>query len=409
MVQFETKAIHGDFKEKDPHRAVRFPIYAGAAHYFDTAEDLEDAFAFRKPAYVYSRIANPTVSIFEQKMNALEEGLGAVAVASGMAAISNTLLCLLRQGENIVTARALFGNTYSLLLNVLQPFGIDVRFVDFDDLSAVESAMDKNTRIVFMETISNPKMIVHDIQQISEIAHQKGAIVVVDSTLTTPFLFKAKSYGVDIAVHSSTKLISGGATSIGGVIIDLGNHDWERVPALDAYRKYGEFAFLGRLRKEVYRDLGACMAPQTAYLQNLGLETLSLRIEKVCKNALLISEFIKEMSSVKAVYYPGLADSPYHKIATRLFEGHFGGVLSFELMDKRSCFDFLNRLKIIKRATNLGDNTSLILHPESTIYREFSKEEKRDMGVTDQLIRLSAGIENIKDLMGDIDQAIHKL
>ena len=409
MTHFETTAIHGDERGKDAHQAIRFPIYAGAAYHFDKAEDIEDAFAFRKPAHVYSRITNPTVAAFEQKMNALENGRGALAVASGMAAISNTLMSLLSPGENIVTTRALFGNTYSLLLNVLEPFGVEIRFVDLDDLDAVGRAIDNKTRIVLMETISNPQMVVPDIGAIAKIAHQKDIIVVVDGTVTTPFLFDAKAHEVDIIVHSSTKLISGGATSIGGVIVDLGNHTWRNVPALHAFHKYGDFAFLGRLRRESYRDMGACMAPQTAFLQTIGLETLALRIERVCQNTVSIANFLKEFPAVQAVHYPGLGESPYHEIAKRQFNNNFGGIIAFELADKKSCFAFLNQLKLICRATNIGDNTSLILHPASTIFRDFSEEKQRSMGVTAGLLRLSVGIEHVEDLKADLGQALQHI
>jgi O-acetylhomoserine (thiol)-lyase len=249
-------------------------------------------------------------------------------------------------------------------------------------------------------------MNVPDISGIVEIAHSRGVVVIVDGTVTTPYLFDAKNFGIDVVVHSSTKLLSGGATSVGGVIIDLGTSTWSGFPSLKNHKRKGEWAFLARLRTEVYRDLGACMAPHTAYLQSLGLETLALRVEKVCDNTLKVAKLLRENKKIKTVNYPGLSESPYHALAKKQFKNRFGGVLSFELADKQTCFTFLNKLKIIKRASNLGDNTSLMIHPASTIFREYTPEKKESMGVSDELIRLSAGIENFEDLKKDIQQAL---
>ena len=412
---FNTKAIHGDVLKEDVHRAIRYPIYAGVAFHFETAEDIEDAFAFRKPAHAYSRVTNPTVEAFERKLNAIEGGRGTIAVASGMAAISNVFFNLLRQGENIVSANSLFGNTYSFFKKTLKNFGIETRFVDMDDLNQLYEAVDGKTRALFLETISNPKMNVPDISKIVEIAHEKeqalgpGIAVIVDGTVTTPYLFRGREFSVDVVVHSSTKLISGGATSIGGVIVDLGNCRWTGFPSLEHYQKLGGMSFLVRLRTEVYRDVGACMAPQIAYLQGLGLETLSLRVEKVCQNTMAVADYLARHEKVARVNYPGLPDSPFHALAKKQFNNRFGGILTFELADKKTCFRFLNRLKIIKRASNLGDNTTLIIHPASTLFREFRQEEKETMNVTEGLIRLSVGIEDVEDLIGDIEQALRKL
>jgi O-acetylhomoserine (thiol)-lyase len=412
---FNTKAVHGSVLKEDVHRAIRDPIYAGVAFQFESAEAMEDAFAFRKPAHAYSRVTNPTVEAFERKLNALECGRGTIAVASGMAAISNVFLNLLKQGENIVSANSLFGNTYSFFEKTLKNFGIETRFVDMDDLNRVDEAIDEKTRAIFFETISNPKMNVPDVLKIVEIAQVKGKAlncgiaVIVDSTVTTPYLFRGKDYGVDLVVHSSTKLISGGATSIGGVIVDLGNCGWAGFPSLEPYKKLGEMSFLVRLRTEVYRDIGACMAPQIAYLQGLGLETLSLREEKVCRNTMAMAEYLARHNKVVRVNYPGLPDSPFHDLAKKQFNNRFGGVLSFELRDKKTCFHFLNRLSLIRRASNLGDNTTLIIHPASTLFREWSQEQKEIMGVTEGLIRLSVGIEDVEDLIDDVEQALHAI
>ncbi|NOY69914.1 MAG: O-acetylhomoserine aminocarboxypropyltransferase/cysteine synthase [Deltaproteobacteria bacterium] len=403
---FETKAIHVKTPKQDVHGAIKFPIYAGAAFAFESAEAIEDAFAFRKPAHAYSRVTNPTVEAFERKINALEDGRGAIAVASGMAAITNAVLNLVKQGENIVSSDAIFGNTYSLFVHTLKGLGIETRFFDVDKPDSLSKLMDDKTRVLFLETISNPKMNVPDIKKLADMAHEKNIAVIVDSTVTTPYLFTGRPAGADVVIHSSTKLISGGATGIGGVITDAGNNNWSGFPALKPYAKFGKWAFLGRLRSEVYRNTGACMSPHIAYLHSLGLETLALRVEKTCENTLKTAEFLKGQDQVISVSYPGLLDSKYHEIAKKLFKNRFGGVISFRLLNREKCFDFINRLKLIKRASNLGDNTSLVIHPASTIFHEFSEKEKEAMGVTENLIRLSVGIETVDDLISDILQAM---
>jgi O-acetylhomoserine (thiol)-lyase len=405
-IGFDTTAVHGRQPDASGHRAIRFPVHAGVAFHFDSAEDLEAAFSFRKPAHAYSRVTNPTVEAFEQKITALEEGRGAMGLSSGMAAITNVVFNLVQHGDNIVAANALFGNTYSLFKETLRRMGIQVRFVDISDAEQVRQAMDDHTRVVFLETISNPLMQVPDIACIAQIAHAKGAVVVVDGSVTTPCLIKGNALGVDVMVHSSTKLISGGATSVGGVIIDTGFCDWSDVPNLGRFGRFGEWAFLVRLRREVYRNLGACMAPQTAYLQSLGLETLSLRMERACDSCRQLAQYLAGHPRVRRVHYPGLADSPFHALAMEQFKGRYGSILSFELADKSAAFEFLNRLRIIRRATNLGDNASLAIHPASTIFNEYAPEEKAAMGVTAGLVRLSVGIETLDDLIGDLDQAL---
>lgn len=407
-IGFDTTAVHGRQPQAPGHRAIRFPIHAGVAFHFESAEDLEAAFAFRKPAHAYSRVTNPTVEAFEQKIAALEEGRGAMGLSSGMAAIANVMFNLLQQGDNIVSGSAIFGNTFSLFKNTLGPMGVGVRFVDITDPEQVRRAMDNHTRVVFLETISNPLMQVPDIARIARIAHAGGAAVVVDGSVTTPCMVKGKDLGVDVMVHSSTKLISGGATSVGGVIVDTGLRDWADFPNLGRFSRFGEWAFLVRLRREVYRDLGACMAPQTAYLQSLGLETLSLRMERACDNCRQLAHYLADHPHVNLVHYPGLVESPFHALAREQFKGRYGSILSFELADKPEAFRFLNRLQVIRRATNLGDNASLAIHPASTIFNEYTSEEKAAMGVTDGLVRLSVGIETLDDLIADIDQALER-
>ena len=407
---FQTKAIHTKGSKNDPYRGVKMPIHIGVAFDFASAQDMEDSFLGKKPAHTYSRITNPTVEAFERKMVVLEQALTAVAVASGMAAISNTILNLTLAGENIVASNTLFGNTYSLFRDVLKPLDIETKFVNIDNLEEVKHAINEKTRLLFFETIANhPLMNVPDIQALVELAHVKNVVVIVDNTVTTPFLFQAKKYGVDLAVHSSTKFISGGGTDIGGVIVDFGNFDWSKIPALHRFHQMRQFAFIARLRKEVFRDIGACMSPQTAYLHSLGLETLALRVQRSSENAQKVAIFLQNHEKVKKVFYPGLTSDPYHSLAKQQFEGYFGGILGFELNSKELCFQCLDQLKIIKRASNLNDNTSLIIHPESTIFVSFSKEDREKMKVTNRFIRFSVGIENVEDLIEDLEQALEIL
>ncbi len=442
-LQFDTRALHGAGHQKDTHNSIRFPVYAGVAFDFDSAEDMEDAFLHRKPSHAYSRITNPSVELFEQTLTLLENGFGTVALSSGMAAITNALLALLNQGDTIIASKYLFGNTLSLLEETFNGFGIHSKFVDVNNEKELVHAIDETSRVIFCETITNPQMNVSDFSLISKVAKKHNLILVVDNTVTTPYLFNAKEHGVNVVVHSTTKYISGGATSVGGAIVDLGNYDWAQNRALKKYHNYSQFAFLSRLRKEVYRNFGSCMSPQAAYLQTLGLETLSLRILKSCDNALCIARYLEKNAKIKSVNYPGLESSEFYHLAKAQFSTvqfnnyppdndqpdndqpdstqpdntrpdnsrnsgfAAGGVISFELDSRDQAFNFINNLNLIKRATNINDNKSLIIHPASTIFSDFSNNDKIQMGVTDTLVRLSVGIEDVKDLIDDIDQALN--
>jgi O-acetylhomoserine (thiol)-lyase len=403
---FETRALHGNGVHRDDRNGIRFPVYSGVAFDFASAEDMESAFTYRKPAHSYSRITNPTVEHLEGKLTLLEAAFGTIALSSGMAAITNTVLCLLRRGENLIASKFLFGNTYSLLNTTIAALGIETRFVDLNDPEAIRSAIDGQTRLILTETIANPQMVVPDFSALADIAADHNLILAVDGTVTTPFLFKAKEFGVHIVVHSTTKFISGGATSVGGAIVDLGVFDWGKCPALADYHKFGKSAFLARLRMEVYRNFGSCLAPQSAYLQILGLETLALRVRASCENCLQIARYLAGRKEIETVNYPGLEDSPGYAAARKYFAGYFGGVLSFEVADREMAFRFINRLRLIRRATNINDNKTLIIHPASTIYADYTAAQRTAMTISDKMIRLSVGIESIRDLIDDIDQAL---
>jgi O-acetylhomoserine (thiol)-lyase len=407
MSGFTTRAIHAPFLKKDPHGALHLPVYDSVAFEFGTAEETEEAFLGKRPRHTYTRITNPTVEHLEQKIRHVTGACAVVAVSSGMAAIANTILSIARQGENIVTTKLIFGNTYSLFERTLKPWGLETRYADFARPETVASQIDGNTRALFCETITNPQLEVADIRALGAIARRHKIPLVVDTTVTPLYFFNSRDCGVDIEVLSATKYLSGGATTVGGLIIDNGTYDWRHNPKLEQEaQQFGPFTLVTKLKREVYRNLGACLAPHNAYLQSLGLETLALRADRSCQNARTLAEFLSRHPRVKKVNYPGLATSPYHEVAARLFGARCGALVTFELASRQECFALLNKLKMVRRATNLNDNKTLALHPASTIFCEYPADLKRQMGVPETLIRLSVGIEDVEDIVADVSQAL---
>jgi O-acetylhomoserine (thiol)-lyase len=389
---------------------LRPPVYDSVAFEHESAEEINQVFAGRKPAHAYSRITNPTVEEFENRIKLISNATAVIAVSSGMAAIANILLALAGSGTNIVTSRHLFGNTLSLIEKTLRPWGLQARYVSMTDPLEVLAAIDANTRAVFLETVTNPQLEVADIGAIADITSGKGVPLIVDNTVTTPYLFRSKDFGVNIEVISSTKYISGGATSVGGLIIDNGNFDWRQSPRLEDWaRKMGPMALLGALRREVYRNIGACLAPHHAYLQSLGLETMSLRIEKSCANALTVARFLEQHAKVAGVNYPGLENSGYHEIAAKQFKNRFGGILTFDLQSRDDCFTLINKLQLARRASNVNDNKTLVLHPASTIFCEYPEKELAAMNIRQTMIRLSVGIEDVSDIIHDLEGGLAAL
>ena len=406
---FSTKVIHAGYAKADAHHALQMPIYSNAAFEFETAEAMEEAFLGRRPDHSYSRISNPTVENFERRVRTITGASSVTALSSGMAAISNVFFAIAQTGNNIVTSNHLFGNTYSFFVSTLRSFGVEPRFCDLTNPEEVDKSIDANTVAIFFETITNPQLEIIDIRKLMSVAQKHKVLVITDSTLTPPNIFKAASFGVNIEVISSTKIISGGATSIGGLILDYGNYDWSNNAKLNEYsRKFGPFAFNVKLRKEIQRNLGACLSPYNAYLQSLGLETLALRFERAATNSQLLAEYIQTESKVKNVHYPGLTSSEFHEIGKTQFGIHPGAVLTFNFSNRDESFGFMNKLKVISRATNIYDNRSLIIHPASTIFCDFSKEVLENIGVPDTLLRLSVGIEDATDLINDIHSALNE-
>jgi O-acetylhomoserine (thiol)-lyase len=407
---FSTRAIHGPVSLRDPKGSLRTPVYDSVAFEHESADSLRLTFEGKKAAHAYSRISNPTVTDFEQRVQLISGSLAVLAVSSGMAAISNIILTIAGAGANIVASKKMFGNTLSLLERTLKPWGLEVKYVSTDHPHEIAGAIDENTSAVFIESITNPQLDVPDCSQISEITAAHQVPLILDNTLMTPYLFNSADHGVNIEILSSTKYISGGATSVGGVIIDNGNFDWRNSPRLkERAEKQGQIALIAALRQEVYRNVGACLAPHNAYLQTLGLETMSLRIEKSCANTLALAKYLEKHPLTKGVNYPGLASSPYHELAMNQFGDRYGGVLTFDLETEQQCFAFADALKLIRRATNINDNKTLILHPSSTIFTEYPDEEKLEMGVRPTMLRLSVGIEDHEDLIEDLEEGFKSL
>ena len=388
----QTQAIHLEYERRDAYDSLSVPVYNTLAYEFDNAAVMAEAFTDKIKAPDYSRVENPTVTNLERRVAALTDAAHATAFNSGMAAISNTLMALAAQGKNIVTSKHLFGNTYALLVATLRRFGVKVRLRDLTNIEAVREAIDDDTCCVFLEILTNPQLEVADLKAISEVAHEKNVPLVVDSTVIPFTQFSAKNLGVDIEVVSSSKYVSGGATSLGGLVIDYGtpyNGDF-------AKRLYGEMLF----------NFGAYMTPQVAYMQTIGLETLDARYRVQSSNALELAKKLRTLPQIQYVNYVGLEDNPYHELAQRQFGKTAGAMICIDLESKEACFNFLNNLKLIHRATNLFDNRSLAIHPASTIFGAFSENMRKSMDVKDTTIRLSVGLEDVDDLFEDIKQAV---
>ena len=405
-----TDVISKPFPRKDAHGSISMPVYNTAAFEFDTAEEMEDAFLGKSGRHTYTRISNPTVEAFESRIQAASGAKHVMAVASGMAAISSTFLTIAYAGANIVTTTHLFGNTFSLFLVTLKAFGVEVRFCNMLDIDDVEKNIDENTCAVFTEIITNPHMEVADLSALSALSRRKGVPLIADTTIVPWPAFQAARWGIDIEIVASTKYISGGATSIGGLILDYQTCDWEQSKKLhNLATQVGNKAFQVKFRGEIGRNFGAIMAPQVAHLQNLGLETLELRFRQSAKTCLELAHFLEKAPRVESVKYNGLPSNPFYEISKKQFGDYPGAMLTFSLKDKAECFAFLNRLKVIRRATNLFDNKSLIIHPESTIYGPLSPEFKKMAEVPDNMLRLSVGLERFEDLKADILQALNNL
>lgn len=406
-ISFEARVLHTPYEKPDAYNALSMPVYNTAAYEFDTAEAMEAAFCGNTSDHAYSRITNPTVQYFEDRVRAITGAMSVTALNSGMAAICNTLMTIGRANANIVTSPHLFGNTFSLLKNTLAAFGMEARFCDLTNPDEVRANIDCNTCALFLEVITNPQLEVADLKLLSSIGKEAGIPLIADTTIVPFSVFHGKEYGIDIEIISSTKYISGGATSIGGLILDNGTFDWSHFITLKHwYEQFGERAFTARLRKEIHRNLGAYMTPQVAYMQTLGLETMQVRFDRQGMTCLELAGRLQALDGIVSVNYTGLKDNPYYKLSTAQFGKYPGAMLTFDLVSREACFAFMNRLKLIRRATNLFDNKTLAIHPASTIYGGFTEEQRQNMDISQQTIRLSVGLESVDDLYNDIRQAL---
>ncbi len=419
----ETLAVHAGQEEPDPTTNARaVPIYQTTSYVFNDTEHAANLFALAEPGNIYTRIMNPTQDVFEQRITALEGGVGALSVSSGSAAITYAVLNLTYSGDNIVALSTLYGGTYALFAHTLPQFGIEVRFVDPSKPEELAAAVDEKTKLVFAETIGNPKINVVDVRAWADAAHAQGLPLIVDNTAATPYLARVFDHGADVSVHSATKYIGGHGTSIGGVIVDSGNFDWaahaERFPGLTgpdpAYHgvvwteAVGNLAFIIRARTVLLRNTGAASTPFNNWLFLQGLETLHLRMERHSANALKVAEFLSGHDNVSWVSYPGLPDSPYKEIADRTFTGNgYGGLVSFGVKSGREGGKkFIEALELFSHLANIGDAKSLAIHNATTTHSQLTPSELEAAGVPEDMVRLSIGIENVDDLIADLTTAL---
>ena len=387
-----TKAIHTPYQRRDAFDALQMPVYHSLAYEFDDADYMSDVFCGKVEVPDYSRVLNPTVTHLEERVQNLTDAYQVSAFTSGMAAISAMLFSVAAAGKNIVSSGHLFGNTYLLLTKTLKRFGVECRLTDLTDLEKVRQCIDENTCCVFMESVTNPQTEVADVKGISHLTKAAGIPLIVDTTIIPFTQFDGKELGIDFQVVSSTKYVSGGATSLGGLIID-----------------YGNFPEVSKLiKKDAVFNLGGYMSPHAAYMQTIGLETLGVRYERQSDNALEIAKRLEKHPAVKEVGYPGLETHRHHKLFKDLYGERAGAMITFDLGSKDECYAFINSLKLIHRATNLFDNRSLAIHPASTIFGPLSDEERRKMDVKDTTIRLSIGLEDADDIYEDLNQALNQ-
>lgn len=408
-MRFNTKLLHLNYEPDEKTGASLMPIYQSTS-FSHSAEEMENIFKGSQYGFTYTRINNPTIEAFERRIASLESGIGAVACSSGMAAITLAILNILKVGDEILSSSGIFGGTYELFKD-FGNFGITVKFAKDNSIDAFKESITDNTKLIYIETIGNPKLDVPDIKSLSVLAHENKIPLIVDNTVTTPYLIRPIEMGADIVIHSTSKFINGHGNSIGGIIVDSGKFNWnfDKFSMLKRFEKYGQFAYLAKLRKGLFRNIGACMSPFNAYLNNLGLETLGIRMERICHNAYEIAAFLKKFDKVLSVNYPGLKESPFHDIAKRQFGDKFGAILTIRVGSKERAYKMINSLKYATNITNIGDTRTLIIHPSSTIFAESSDEEKKFMGVYDDLIRICVGLEDVEDLKEDFMQSIERL
>jgi O-acetylhomoserine (thiol)-lyase len=422
-MKLESIALHEGYKSEETTKAAAVPIYQTTSYTFDDTQHGADLFDLKVPGNIYTRIMNPTTDVLEKRIAAMEDGIGAVCVASGMAAITYALQCITEAGDNFVSTSELYGGTYNLFAHALPRQGVEARMVKHNDFEKFEQSIDEKTKAIFCESIGNPAGNVVDISRLADIAHKHGIPLIVDNTVATPYLCRPFELGADIVVHSLTKYIGGHGTSIGGAIVDSGKFDWvankERFPILNepdpAYHgvvyteALGEAAYIGRCRVGPLRNTGAAISPMNSFQILQGLETLGLRMDRHCENAQKLAEYLQQHKKVEWVNYATLADSPYKENCNKITSGKASGILSFGITGGiEPATKFIDSLEMILRLVNIGDAKSLACHPASTTHRQLNDEELAAAGVGADLIRISVGIEHIDDIIADVSQALDK-
>jgi O-acetylhomoserine (thiol)-lyase len=408
--RFDTQVVHAGQSPGEWKQTTLAPIYQSASHKFDTAEELSEVFAGKRKGFIYQRLRNPSNETLENKLTALEGGLGAVVTSSGMAAITLAVMAIAKAGDEIVSGNSLFMSTYLLFANVLPKYGITTQMVETADLEEYEPVINDKTKLIFVETIGNPKMDVPHIKKLAAIAHKHNLPLIVDNTLATPYLFRPFEHDADIVIHSTTKYLNGHGSAVGGVIIDSGGFEWPKAkfPDFVIYKEtMGGKAFLDKVWRELHINFGTTQAPFHSFLTMIGLDTLSLRMERHLQNTQKVAEYLAEHPQVTWVNYPGLAKSPYHATAKEQFGGKgYGGLLTFGLKDQAACFDYIRKVKLAYHLANLGDCKTLVIHPASSQYVRFDEPTRQKLGIPSDMVRVSVGIEALEDILEDFDQAL---
>jgi len=423
-MKLETLALHHGYTSEETTKAAAVPIYQTTSYTFDNTQHGADLFDLKVPGNIYTRMMNPTTDVLEQRLAAMEGGIAGLAVSSGMAAITYSIQCICEVGDNILSTSQLYGGTYNLFAHSLPKQGIEVRMLSHDDFNGFENAIDNKTKAIFCESIGNPAGNIVDIERLSAIGKKHGVPVIVDNTVATPYLCRPFELGADIIVHSLTKYIGGHGTSIGGVIIDSGKFDWvankNRFPVMNepdpSYHgviyteAFEEAAYIGRCRVVPLRNTGAAISPMNSFQIMQGLETLGLRMEKHCENAEKLAHYLQNHDKVLWVNYAALANSPYHDVCQKITGGKASGILSFGIKGGLEAGGkFIDALEMILRLVNIGDAKSLACHPASTTHRQLNNKELAAAGVSEDLVRISVGIENIDDIIADVEQALGKV
>jgi O-acetylhomoserine (thiol)-lyase len=423
-MKLESIALHHGYESEPTTKAAAVPIYQTTSYTFDDTQHGADLFDLKVVGNIYTRIMNPTTAVLEQRLAEMEGGIGGLALSSGMAAITYSIQAIAQAGDNIVSTSQLYGGTYNLFAHTFPRQGIQVRMASFDDFEGLESKIDANTKALFCESIGNPAGNVVDIEKLADIAHRNGIPLIVDNTVASPYLCRAFDHGADIIVHSLTKYIGGHGTTIGGIIIDSGKFDWaaqkEKFPMLNepdpsyhgvVYTEaLGPAAFIGRCRVVPLRNTGSAISPHSAFLILQGLETLGLRMDRHCDNALKVAQHLQQHPKVEWVRYAALPDSEYYANCQKITGGRASGILSFGIKGgKEAGAKFIDALQMILRLVNIGDAKSLACHPATTTHRQLAPEELATAGVSEDLVRISVGIEHVDDIIADIDQALDKV